>query len=843
MATLTSLWPDELDARLAEQPSTAYLTASAAWATLQPSPLAGKLDRAIVCSRPRAWLAICLQTSHANTAQVLKFLNSGGAIRECLPIVRAALELVTDGQLVPPPTRLGCLKLLLRYCVDHAATTGDTAAVSMVRCIVCALSRRLSLDSPRSEPVIKLLRDGLGGSNKRVGLVLLEPLRRLCLLAAARELQNPSPPAAFVADSNPLVAYAELVASVDTSAPTFRFLPATMLSELLPFADAAGTPSGTAPGGAAVHPCATLVHALRTRLAPLLSPAAAGAAAGGGDPSAAAYYQWADTLRDGDGFLASGAVHAALERALRPGAMPRADAGAVAAARRDVLRAAAGDAGELLCACVELMQSALPPAPLASRPEAAPGTMRPDEDEEDSEALDARVAAAATLLGALLGTVPPSARGGGQAGVQAGVHGAPAASLPTAAWLVALDESVRMAMAAEDAPSTPPGDAAACVRAGRAMRVPLPSAAAEAAALAHWWPAVMLELRERKSHSQVLEAILRRAGRIGGSSSAALSSDAATYDDVANREGFADAGGPAPAKRARIVGRLRAPPPPPGLSASDARNLIAVSPLYVPVALPLLRGGGDGDSTVTALTLVHELALSSAPEALARLNQRAAAAASGAATSSSEGTAAGGKHDGAPAAAASKEPVGLAAALMRACHDNATPLAARCGLALLPLWYDLPTPRTEDPFGASATADALDASAADLALAAHSAALLRALYLPPPASATAGGGERAARRHARADLLLDLVSEWSMRGMCEVGPAAAARASLLGTLARTTLPAVLAEVKAEVVEAGGGGVGDDGALVVTLAHLEALCTGLVEQAGGRRHADEWPSDV
>ena len=84
---------------------------------------------------------------------------------------------------------------------------------------MCALCRRLSLDADVSRPALELLHDGLELRTRRSGVVFLEPLRRLALLAAAAA---PEPSAPW---PEPLLACVQTLAATDASAPEFAPIP------------------------------------------------------------------------------------------------------------------------------------------------------------------------------------------------------------------------------------------------------------------------------------------------------------------------------------------------------------------------------------------------------------------------------------------------------------------------------------------------------------------------------------------------------------------------------------------------------------------------------------------
>ena len=571
------MWAEALEHALASSPATAFPNASRSWTHLPASPLDTSPDRSVILAYPRAWLTISLQVSKPAAGGVLKVLISGGILDACLPVLRTALEPASDGQPVPPP----CLKvnvgLLLKYCVQQS---GDGAHTRVARCIVCALTRRLSLDTARNAPVVKLVADGLGAAKKRGGLVFLEPLRRLCLLAAARRA-HAAPPAADVGP-NALLQWIELIASADTTAPDFRRLPSTIFDDLLPSAFAQRVPTD------GPH----LPSALRTRLAPLLT---ADGDTGGGR------YPWAPAP---DAYLLSPPVHGALTRALHgSGALP--PTAFIEHARDDVLRAASDDAGELLCACVALVHEALEPAGSgagasgaggseaggsgASGGQAAGGRLdarghavdamntdqRCDAADERAAAADERAAAADERAAA--------ADERAAAATQLLVAVLAAGALPRATWRIALDELLRLSLERErllidGGGIHPHALATERVRGSRLLWEVLPSEAAEAAAITHWWPAVCSELRQRRAHSPCLDALLRRAGRLV----------------CAGMELHATA---RPTKRKHLE--------PLAIRLEDAHALVDTSLLYLPACLPLLRGENE------ALTLVQSLALSS----------------------------------------------------------------------------------------------------------------------------------------------------------------------------------------------------------------------------------------
>ena len=539
-------WPDGLEHALAASPSTAFPSASRSWANLPSSPLDAP-DRASVSAFPRAFLTISLQTSKPNVGSVLKDLIASSALLDaCLPVLRAALEPAADGQPVPPPSRQTNVGLLLRYCVQQS---GDGAHERVARCIICALSRRLSLNPSLSAPVLKILGDGLG-AKKRSGLVCLEPLRRLCLLAAARG-QHAAPLSTSEPDA--LFRCIELVASADTAAPEYRPLPPGVLAELVP----------SALGKHAASDPAALPSVLQSKLAPLLT--AAESPRGGG-------YPWAAPP---DTYLVSATMHGAIERAIGTSS-PLAAFGSADPACDDLIRAAGDDPGELLCACVALILAALtPPARGEGRVDAVRAVTSAVFQEglnqgrgDGADAIigaaaltDERAATAARLLGALL--VAPA------------LH-----TLHAAAWRVCLDELLRLSLAAEMTHTGAEGSARSSdhvhVFVSRLLKDPLLSDAAEASAIAHWWPTVRAELQRRAAHSPALEALVRRAGRLVCSAMelAAL---------------------PRPAKRKRAT--------PLALTYDEALALTGVSAYYLPACLPLLRDEQQAQALVRALAL------------------------------------------------------------------------------------------------------------------------------------------------------------------------------------------------------------------------------------------------
>ena len=157
--------------------------------------VAVSLDRATIHRYPRALCVLCLHSpKSAGVKSVFRTLCSGGPLMSCAPTVVAAIH----GGLSQPALRLG-IRQLLRACARQLAdvrakapetSLADDPCVRMVRAIACALSRHLSLDASTSEPALALLRDGLRvetpSTSRRSGIVVLEPLRRLAMLAAAR---------------------------------------------------------------------------------------------------------------------------------------------------------------------------------------------------------------------------------------------------------------------------------------------------------------------------------------------------------------------------------------------------------------------------------------------------------------------------------------------------------------------------------------------------------------------------------------------------------------------------------------------------------------------------------
>ena len=704
-AGMAPSWPDGLEAVLASSPVASYAAASRAWAGLQPSPLDAPHDKHSVLTHPCAWLTIGLQSAKPTVGRVFKELVSSGVLEQCLPIIRAALGPVADHpqQAVPPPTMPMSVKLLLKYCVQQASTGGDGAATRVARCIVCALSRRLTLDGLRSSAVLELLSHGLTlQAKKRTGLVFLHPLRRLSLLAGAQELIRPGQ-----ACPDALRRCLELVAATDTGAREFVPLTPRVVEDLLHGACSNVTSNArvdtehTESAGAAetmprrpptLLPPASLASLLRAHLEPLT----AAPATSGRPPEP---YQWESPP---DEYLVSSAMHRALERALGdPSGVSHADDSLA-----ELHRAAAGDACELLCAAVSLMYYALEP----SQPH---GAERSD--------------AAVHLLCALLGSSPPSAMRGASATRST-------VALPAAMWCACIDT-----LLASSLEQIGVCDVAARRKLDRVLLPPLPCERAEAAAIDRWWPTVLAELRTRDAYSSALDALMRRTGRI--SCSRILSSEVARTT-----------------KRAKTVDSSGAPPSRSDLrlTISDARALVSISLFYLPAALPLL-------SAYDARHLLHELALSSVPTA-----------------------ATGRPAEGAPSKQPPTEP------LLHALHGASRhgPPAVRSAFALLRLWYANPSP-TSSCLGEEATAEALESAGADLALCAHSADLLREIYLPPPGRATL------VQRRERAELLLVLLEEWAERGVYEVGPTAAARAVMLGCLGESALPKALAAVKAE----------------------------------------------
>ena len=191
----------ELEALLATTPA-AYFDAARHWLRLATHPLDHAIDRLAVNTHPRAWITISLQSNKPAITSVYKELCSSGAIASCEGVVRTAIEHEghsqhDTSQAVSAPTT----PKVSVSCCAHVSKEGAGAAslgvrMRMTRVIVCALSRRMSIDRPRTDAIIKLMRDNLiagrlGAGNKRCGVIVLEPLRRLILLSRAAAAVGP----------------------------------------------------------------------------------------------------------------------------------------------------------------------------------------------------------------------------------------------------------------------------------------------------------------------------------------------------------------------------------------------------------------------------------------------------------------------------------------------------------------------------------------------------------------------------------------------------------------------------------------------------------------------------
>ena len=174
--------------------------------------LATTVDAAAVARHPRAHLLLALRSKQSLVARVMELLAaSEDALARCMDVARTID--VAPGALANGLSA----KLLLRKCLSRCAEASPppAACVAMARTVVCALCRRLSLDAGASRPALELLYDGLELRTRRSGIVFLEPLRRLALLAAAA---SPEPSAPW---PEPLLACVQTVAATDASAPEF----------------------------------------------------------------------------------------------------------------------------------------------------------------------------------------------------------------------------------------------------------------------------------------------------------------------------------------------------------------------------------------------------------------------------------------------------------------------------------------------------------------------------------------------------------------------------------------------------------------------------------------------
>ena len=811
MTATTLAWPQELEDALERQPDTAYITASRAWNHLPSHPLEGNVKSP--SQHPRAWLALCLQApaKHTNVAKVFNVLCSSGDARELFPTLRAAIDHPQDPAASPSAltsgnvqTMPGNLKLLLRCCAKKAAES-ETAR-RLAKCIVCALSRHLSLDqASKSEAVLKLLRFGLtvdSGSGTRSGLLLLEPLRRLCVLMAGRDAEFG---AVVHGDSGShrtwpaaLVQCAALVADAQTSAREYCPLQASAVHELLSesrcYRGGGGLDDGHAPceevGARPIH--SGLASWLRSVLAKHLRPPGEGS---GSDPGR---YDWAPPGE----YLASAASYYALRRAAHSavGACAGVADGGVEPCGADheaaqaLLTSTHGESGELLCACVALL-----------------GGRR--ERGEGGAAADAALASSVRLLGLVLGSEgwggDSGGRGGGAGeGGSSTHHGriAPAGGSTSASglasptkteWAACLDAHVLLLCCHGGATAAAAGRGAIGLAtqpaAASALHHPFPSAQLELLAARHWWPSIVAMLRRRDSgYAPACDAWLRRAAQVRLRLAAAMPTRApSTAPSFARRKR------PRPAARVHADGRpgKSRDGVPPGiddgrsegllaarlqaahrasslqLPLSVARRALRSSHLYLPALLPLL-------SATDALTLLHGLAASKAVPQTASL----VAAASDAVPS--------------------------------------TPVLSLAALSLLHLWYGEPWVGSfrlppDDP----APCEALELWGADLALCSHSPRLLEAFYLPRPPQAqdvpAAELVQAAASAAAERALLLQAMSHaWLERArQVEIGAGAAER--------RAALARLLGRLPSALEEREWSGAGGD-TLGVAYAELRAL---------------------
>ena len=741
-------FPHGLEAALSAHVE-AYYTASRSWTSLPAHPLDAYPSRTEVLGHPRAWLTICLQSQHKpNISKVIAFLFGDEAIDAVEAVMRVAVgpaptEGPDDKAAVPPPTAKVSMQLVFRQCCSNYATHGRVA-----RGIVHAITRRLSLhNATRAKAVLSLLDEP-----RRSKLVFLEPLRRLCALLAA----SGKPAAAAASEGAWHEVLLQALELVSTSAsPTCRFRP-SVVSELLSEArhvavdmghvanqgSTAAAGSSTADGSTnstqplldqvlPVH--ASLAHLLRTRLAPLLA-----AEDDNGAPTTTPRYEWASVAD----YLPNPAVHWALLRTAEAARVQRenfkADPGAV-----DLLAATRGDLGELTCALGALLHG---PVGCAQ--------------------LHGPVADGAVAL-AILRLLSPTGRRSAAALEDEGARVA-IERLGAPGWRVALDAALGAGLVADgDGGGNP---ATLCVP----LRTSFDARSDEVAALAHWWPAVRLWVRQpgyAHSHSQpghtryssALEGLLRRAARVHaqGGWLASGGSRKRRMPDISSGGG----GGGSSSSSSYAALELRAPL----LPLHDARRLVDACALYLPAVLPLLRPSD-------ALALLHAYALATART-----------------------PAAPGESTAAPEIAISKL-VEAASAWRRPPQGGEEhkrpPLQAGCALALLPLWYGssaVPGALSEPTLaGSCAPLAALDGGGADLALCSHSSCLLAALYLPPTAPV------------ARATLLLELAEQWAAeaRWSCDVGAVAAARVRRVAAALDNVRAALDAEAEGLLREAG-----------------------------------------
>ena len=247
-------WPPaELEAELARAPRATYLQrVPSSWSPQTGQPLERPYDRGAVLASPLSWCALALQSQSVAVSRVLKELCASSRIGCCVGVVRAAIEgqaahgLASDTDIspVPPPTVAKNVRLLLRCCVRQCAQDDGGPSLEAARCIVCALSGRLSLGGGRAASVLAILREGLaldvGAAARRSGLVFFEPVRRLCLLTAARDaelggaldgLATSRPEACEWPE--PLLQCLDIMAAADTGAQEFRPLPPSVVEEIL----------------------------------------------------------------------------------------------------------------------------------------------------------------------------------------------------------------------------------------------------------------------------------------------------------------------------------------------------------------------------------------------------------------------------------------------------------------------------------------------------------------------------------------------------------------------------------------------------------------------------------